>query len=141
MGLFSSSKSKTAVTTTTIDETVNKAIADYSQLDEGASQSKQIIDISKSKNVDLTMLDGGAIQGAFDFGKDLTAKVFDVQSQTLEDAARAQQAGYNMAGDVVAALRESKRGEVENVFLESGKWLALVAVAISALIIFKRRSK
>lgn len=64
MGLFGGGNSSSSNTTVTND--INRTIANYAQVD--GAQSNLTTDISGNDNT-ISMLDGGAISGAFDFSK------------------------------------------------------------------------
>ncbi len=84
MSWFGGSDSTTTDRSTSINEEITKTLVDYSQLDEGSNQSKIIADLRDVSNVDLSILDGGAIKESFDFAGNALEQVLSVEERALQ---------------------------------------------------------
>jgi hypothetical protein len=135
MGLFSSSKSSTTQNTT--NKTDQRTYADYSNQG-GGSKASAYVDIS-GDNVNLSMLDGGAINSSFDFAGNVVKSMQSGMQSIVDEMTTAQMSTYKLAQDVVNTATEAQRSESENVFINLIKWGTLAAVVFSVSMIFLKR--
>lgn len=129
MGFFSDlfgGDSSSSSTSTTVNRTseVTKSLADYSQLDSGAAQTKLSVDTGDSATVNLSALDGGAI-----------AKSFDYATEALKQMGSADQRAKEVALQVIQSANPDTT--VSQTMIKYG----FVAAAIIATLILLSKNK
>lgn len=125
MGLFGGDSVSTS-TQQTQNITDERVYADYSN--QGGSKSENIIDVKDASNINLNMLDGGAVNASYDFSKTLVDEMTKMNRETVDYMTQAQLAGYNVARDVVSTATEAQRTESENVWINVIKWGSLAGI-------------
>lgn len=104
-------------------QTVNKNDADYTQLD-GGKQYKNTLDLISSTGNNFNLLDGGSIEAAFEYA-----------TQALLQMGSADQRAKEVS--ITAMETASPDKSISQAMTQYGS-LAIVAIAIAALFIFKK---
>ena len=136
MSWFGGSDSSTIDRSTSINEEITKTLVDYSQLDGASNQSKLVADLCDVSDVDLSILDGGAIHESFAFAGDALEQVLDTEERALQaiDASSQRETSTAMAALNKASTLESGQLTTEKMLLYGS-----VVGAIAIIFYFMKR--
>ena len=122
-GFFGGSDSSSSSSSSTSTQTVERNLADYTQID-GGSQYKNALDLISSSGNNISLLDGGSIKEAFSYA-----------TEALKQMGSADQRAKEVS--ITAMETTSPDKSISQSMTQYGS-LAFVAIAVAALFIFRK---